>query len=75
MCSTFKVLAVSAVLKRVDEKKENLDCFVSYGEAQLLAYAPVTQVHVKEGGMRLGDGGAAAIADRQRISGIFVSSE
>jgi beta-lactamase class A len=53
MCSTFKVLAVSAVLKRVDEKKETLDRFVPYGEAQLLAYAPVTREHVKEGGMTL----------------------
>lgn len=53
MCSTFKVLAVAAVLKRVDEQKEKLDRFVPYGEAQLLAYAPVTRAHVKEGGMTL----------------------
>src|SRR4051812_26342470 len=51
MCSTFKVLAVAAVLKRVDENKEKLDRFVTYGEAQLLEYAPVTRAHVKEGGM------------------------
>jgi beta-lactamase class A len=53
MCSTFKVLAVAAVLKRVDEKKEKLERFVPYGEAQLLEYAPVTRAHVKEGGMTL----------------------
>lgn len=51
MCSTFKVLAAAAVLKRVDENKEKLDRFVRYGEAQLLSYAPVTREHVKEGGM------------------------
>jgi beta-lactamase class A len=61
MCSTFKVLAVAAVLKRVDEKKEKLDRFVPYGEAQLLAYAPVTRAHVKEGGMTLEALCAAAI--------------
>jgi len=61
MCSTFKVLAVAAVLKRVDEKKEKLDRFVPYGEAQLLAYAPVTREHVKEGGMTLEALCAAAI--------------
>lgn len=61
MCSTFKVLAVSAVLKRVDEKKEQLDRFVRYGEAQLLEYAPVTRAHVKEGGMTLDALCAAAI--------------
>lgn len=53
MCSTFKVLAAAAVLKRVDEGKEKLDRFISYGEAQLLEYAPVTRAHVKEGGMTL----------------------
>jgi beta-lactamase class A len=62
MCSTFKVLAVAAVLKRVDEKKETLDRFVPYGEAQLLAYAPVTRAQVKEGGMTLEALCAAAIS-------------
>lgn len=61
MCSTFKVLAVAAVLKRVDEKKEKLDRFVPYGEAQLLEYAPVARAHVKEGGMTLEALCAAAI--------------
>jgi beta-lactamase class A len=61
MCSTFKVLAVAAVLKRVDENKEKLDRFVPYGEAQLLEYAPVTRAHVKEGGMTLEALCAAAI--------------
>jgi len=61
MCSTFKVLAVAAALKRVDEGKEKLDRFVPYGEAQLLAYAPVTRAHVKQGGMTLGALCAAAI--------------
>ena len=62
MCSTFKVLAVAAVLKRVDGKKEKLDRFVTYGEAQLLDYAPVTRAHVKEGGMSLEALCAAAIS-------------
>lgn len=62
MCSTFKVLAVAAILKRVDEKKEKLDRFVPYGEKQLLEYAPVTREHVKEGGMTLEALCAAAIS-------------
>jgi beta-lactamase class A len=61
MCSTFKVLAAGAVLRRVDENKEKLDRFVRYGEAQLLAYAPVTRAHVKEGGMTLEALCAAAV--------------
>jgi len=62
MCSTFKVLAVAAVLKRVDEKKEKLDRVIPYGEAQLLEYAPITRAHVKEGGMTLEALCAAAIS-------------
>src|SRR5436190_190217 len=61
MCSTFKVLAAAAVLKRVDQGREKLDRFVPYGEAQLLTYAPVTRAHVKEGGMTLEALCAAAI--------------
>jgi beta-lactamase class A len=61
MCSTFKVLAVAAVLKRVDEGKEKLDRFVPYGQAQLLSYAPVTRAHAKEGGMTVEALCAAAI--------------
>jgi len=61
MCSTFKVLAAAAVLKRVDENKEKLHRFVTYGEAQLLSYAPVTRAHVKEGGMTLDMLCAAAV--------------
>jgi beta-lactamase class A len=61
MCSTFKVLAVAAVLKRVDEQKDKLDRFVRYGEAQLLEHAPVTRAHVKVGGMTLDALCAAAI--------------
>jgi beta-lactamase class A len=61
MCSTFKVLAAAAVLKRVDENKEKLDRFVTYGQAQLLSYAPVTREHVKDGGMTLEALCAAAV--------------
>ena len=61
MCSTFKVLAAAAVLKRVDDGKEKLDRFVTYGEAQLLSHAPVTRAHVKDGGLTLETLCAAAI--------------
>jgi beta-lactamase class A len=36
MCSTFKLLASAAVLKLVDEGKENLDRTIPYGPADLL---------------------------------------
>ena len=61
MCSTFKLLAASAVLHRVDEKKEQLTRFIPYTKADLLEHAPVTREHVNEGGMTLAALCAAAI--------------
>ena len=61
MCSTFKLLASAAVLKRVDEGKERLDRIIAYGPGDLLEYAPVTKSHLASGGMTLGDLCAAAI--------------
>jgi beta-lactamase class A len=61
MCSTFKLMASAAVLKRVDEGVERLDRVVPYGPADLLDYAPVTKAHVADGGMTLGSLCTAAI--------------
>jgi beta-lactamase class A len=46
-------MAVAAVLKRVDDGAEHLDRFIHYGEHDLLAYAPTTRAHLKDGGMTL----------------------
>jgi len=53
MCSTFKLLAVGAVLQRVDQRKEKLDRFAAYTNKDILEYAPVTKQHLSEGGMTL----------------------
>lgn len=42
-CSTFKVLAVAAILARVDAGSEDLDRTIRYGADDLLSYAPVTR--------------------------------
>jgi beta-lactamase class A len=63
------VLAVAAVLKRIDEKTETLDRFLRYDEKQLLAYAPVTRQHVKEGGMTMEGLCAAAIEQSDNTAG------
>ena len=54
MCSTFKLLAAAAALKRVDEGAERLDRKIAYGPSDLLDYAPIAKAHVAEGGMTLG---------------------
>ena len=69
LCSTFKFLAAAAVLKRVDEKKEKLDRFVSYDAKDILEYAPVTKAHLKDGGMTLGGLCAAAIEQSDNTAG------
>lgn len=69
MCSTFKFLAAAAVLKRVDEKKETLDRFISYGAKDILEYAPVTKEHLKDGGMKLEALCAAAIKQSDNTAG------
>jgi beta-lactamase class A len=62
MCSTFKLLAVADLFRRVEAGQENLDRWMPYGEADLLSYAPVTRAHVAQGGMHLVDLAAAAIS-------------
>ena len=61
MCSTFKLLAAAAALKRVDEGAERLDQRIAYGPSDLLNYAPIAKAHVAEGTMTLSDLCAAAI--------------
>ena len=69
MCSTFKFLAAAVILKRVDQGKEKLDRFVSYGAKDILEYAPVTKAHLKDGGMTLGALCAAAIEQSDNTAG------
>jgi beta-lactamase class A len=54
MCSTFKLLAVGAVLARVDARREQLERHIQYTKRDLLAYAPVTTKHVGAGFMTVG---------------------
>lgn len=48
-CSTFKVLLVAAVLDRTRTEPGLLEERVTYGEKDLLAYAPVAREHLAEG--------------------------
>ena len=61
MCSTFKLLLAGAVLDRVDKRRESLDRRITYGQNDLLEWAPVAQQHLKEGGMTVEAMCAAAI--------------
>lgn len=61
MCSTFKLVAVAAVLARVDAGQERLDRRIVIAPKDLLAYAPVTSRRVGAPGMSVAELCAAAI--------------
>jgi len=49
MCSTFKFLVTTLILKRVEDRQEQLDRRVTYTRADLLSYSPVTEKHLNDG--------------------------
>ncbi|WP_279595694.1 class A beta-lactamase [Methylobacterium sp. J-090] len=65
MCSTFKVLAAAALLAKVDAGTESLDRTLTYGEGDLLKYAPVTRKALEAAGgtgrISVADACAAAV--------------
>ncbi len=61
MCSTFKFLAASAVLRRVDTGAEQLDRRIVYGEDVLVNYSPTTGKHTGGDGLSLAQLCEAAI--------------
>jgi beta-lactamase class A len=75
MCSTFKFLAAAAVLHKVDAGKARLDDRIAYGKSDIIAYAPVTEKHVGEGGMRLGEICAAAVELSDNTAGNLMLRE
>lgn len=61
MCSTFKVALAAAILQRADAGTETLAKRITYGQSDLLSWAPVTRAHLAEGGMTVDALCAAAI--------------
>jgi beta-lactamase class A len=61
MCSTFKVLLVSAVLSKIDGGEEQLQRRIPLAKADLLSYAPISAAHVDVGYMTIEQLCAAAI--------------
>lgn len=55
MCSTFKVLAVAAILARTDAGREKLDRSITFGPGDVVANSPTTSAHLSEGHLSLAD--------------------
>lgn len=65
MCSTFKASLAACVLARVDRGVDGLDRVVTYGEADLLDYAPVARANLARGGLSVAElcAGAVELSD------------
>ena len=61
MCSTFKLLAVAAVLARADKGKEQLERVVRFTQKDIVTYSPATETRVGDAGMSIKELCAAAI--------------
>ena len=63
MCSTFKLLACSALLARVDAGSEDLARRISFSVAELAPHSPVTKDRAGGAGMTLAELCAAAMTE------------
>jgi beta-lactamase class A len=69
MCSTFKALAVGALLARVDAGKEQLERRMYFEAKDLVAYSPVSKNHTGGEGMSLAEICEAAITLSDNTAG------
>jgi beta-lactamase class A len=69
MCSTCKLLAAAFVLMRADRGEDTLDRRIPYLKDRLVAYSPITQKHVGDGGMTLGELCEAAVTLSDNTAG------
>ncbi len=60
MCSTFKLAMVAACLREADRGHMDLDEILTYAEADLLPWAPVTRQNLAKGGLRIAELAQAA---------------
>lgn len=68
LCSTFKVLAAAAILKKSEQVEGLMQQFVKYGQSDLVSYSPITQKHIGEG-MTVADLCAAGIQYSDNTAG------
>ncbi len=54
MCSTFKLPLAGVILYEADAGRLSLDEVLPYSEADMVSHAPVTRLHLAEGGMTIG---------------------
>jgi beta-lactamase class A len=68
LCSTFKFLATTFVLARVDRGEDRLGRRITYSKTDLVPYSPITGKHVADG-LTLGEICAAAVTLSDNTAG------
>lgn len=61
MCSTFKASLAACVLARIDRGEDALDRLVTYGEADIMDYAPVAKANLAKGALSVAELCRAAV--------------
>jgi beta-lactamase class A len=69
MCSTFKLLAVAAILKRVDAGQERLDRKIAFGPSDLVVNSPIMKARVGDGSLTLAEICEAAMVMSDNTAG------
>ena len=69
MCSTFKLLAAAAVLKRVDGGQERLDRRIVFAASDIVVNSPVTKERIGDAGMTLAELCEAAMTVSDNTAG------
>ncbi len=69
LCSTFKFLAAAFALARIDRKEESLARRIVYARDYLVPYSPITEKHVGEGGLSVGEICEAAVTLSDNTAG------
>jgi beta-lactamase class A len=72
MCSTFKLVASAAVLKRVDEGKERLDRRITFAAGDIVVNSPVTKERTGGNGMTLAEICEAAMIVSDNTAGNLI---
>jgi beta-lactamase class A len=72
MCSTFKVLASAAVLKRVDAGQDDLSRRIRFDSSEVVTYSPVTKERAGGNGMTLAELCEAAITQSDNTAGNMI---
>jgi beta-lactamase class A len=72
MCSTFKLLASAAVLKRVDQGQEKLDRRIVFSAKDIVANSPITEKHVGGDGMTFAEICEAAMTVSDNTAGNLI---